>query len=105
MASQYISGHPDKLSGIVLLAAYPTVKIPDDKKFLSVLGSNDGIISTERYEEGKQYLPKDNSHDYLVFGGNHAGFGNYGSQDGDKEATIRSKTQWRQTAAAILEYM
>ncbi len=105
VASQYLSEHPDKLSGIVLLASYPTVKIPDDKKFLSVLGSSDGVISAKRYEESKQYWPKDNSHDYLIFGGNHSGFGNYGKQDGDKDASIRNKTQWRQTASAILEYM
>ena len=36
-----------------------------------------------------------------IEGGNHAGFGNYGKQDGDGAATISSEQQQRETADAI----
>ncbi len=104
MAADYLVEHPDDFSGVILLASYPTQKISDDKKLLSILGSNDGVINTKRYEECKKNWPQGNSHDFLIFGGNHAYFGNYGKQDGDNEASIKQKTQWRQTAEAIEEY-
>ena len=103
-ATEYLSAHPDDFSGEILLASYPTIKISDDKKFLSILGSNDGVINTKKYEACKKNWPSRNSHDYLIFGGNHAGFGNYGKQDGEEDATIKQKTQWRQTVSAIEEY-
>lgn len=38
----------------------------------------------------------------VIEGGNHAGFGSYGAQAGDGEATISQEKQWRQTADEIL---
>ena len=105
VAAGYVAEHPKDFYGLVLMGSYPTEKIDDSVKFLSILGSEDGVINTEKYEEAKKNWPDGNSHDYLIFGGNHAGFGNYGEQDGDGDATIRQKKQWRQTIEAILEYM
>ncbi len=103
-ASKYLAEHSEDFSGLILLGSYPTVKIDENINFLSVMGSNDGIVNQSRLEKSRKNRPKDNSHDVFIFGGNHAYFGNYGKQDGDKEATIKPKTQWRQTIEAIEEY-
>ena len=105
MAADYTAGHPGDVSALVLLASYPTKKIDDGIKFLSILGSNDRIINTEKYEKYKSNWSEGNSQDYLIFGGNHAGFGNYGDQDGDGEAKIKPKTQWKETISVIKEYL
>ncbi len=104
IAANYAAEHPSEFSGLILLAAYPTEKIDDHIRMLSVLGSNDCVINTDRYEACKVNWPDGNSRDVLIFGGNHAYFGNYGKQDGDGDATIKQKTQWRQTIEAIEEY-
>lgn len=41
-------------------------------------------VNRTRMEEAKRYLT-DNSKTYVIEGGNHAQFGNYGAQDGDGE--------------------
>lgn len=104
MASRYLAAHTDNFSGLILLGSYPIDEISDDIKFLSVIGSADGIVDMDDYEDYKKFWPKD-GHEVVIFGGNHAGFGNYGKQDGDGEAKIKQKTQWRQTIEAIMEYM
>ncbi len=103
-AARYLSQHPRDFTGLVLMGAYPTVKIDDSINFLSIVGSNDKVVNPDRYEKAKTNWPKGNSHDGLIFGGNHSYFGNYGLQDGDGDASIRPKTQWRHTIEAIEEY-
>ncbi len=105
IAASYLAEHPDDFSGLILLASYSTYKIDDNIKFLSVIGSEDGILNLDKYEESKNYRPKDNSFEIEIYGGNHAGFGCYGKQDGDNDATISQKKQRSETIAAIMEYM
>ena len=104
VAAEYLSEHNGDFTGLIMMGSYPTVKVDDSINFLSILGSNDKVVNADRYEKAKENWPKGNSHDYLIFGGNHSYFGNYGVQDGDGEATIKNKTQWRQTAEVIEEY-
>ena len=104
MAAEYVSEHPGDFSGLVLMGAYPMTEVPDGINFLSVIGSEDGIINTENYEKYRANWPKSTSHETRIHGGNHAGFGNYGKQDGDNDATIKPKTQWRMTVEAFLEF-
>lgn len=95
MASQFASGHPDEIDGLILLGAYIYGDYPDEKT-LTVYGSlnqsvEDHIDYTENIVE--------------IEGGNHAQFGNYGPQKGDLPATISTEEQQEQTVAAIEEFM
>ncbi|ATF11688.1 alpha/beta fold hydrolase [Brevibacillus sp. HB1.2] len=107
MAAQFAANHPDRISGVFLLGAYPNsqgnlkkVNLP----VLSLLGSRDGVIHIEKFEESKQYLPERTVY-MSIEGGNHSQFGSYGSQEGDQPAAITPQEQWQQTVAAIKDWL
>lgn len=103
MAASYASKHLEELSGLVLLAAYPTSSLQREGfAVLSIYGSGDGVLNREKLESGKQWLP-DAYTELCIEGGNHAFFGNYGNQKGDGEAGISREEQQRQTREAILK--
>lgn len=103
MAASFASEHPDDLEGLVLFAAYPTENLKDDSFFvLSVYGSEDRILSMEKVEEGRGYMP-DHYTEICIEGGNHAGFGDYGDQSGDGTAQISREEQQTQTVEEILK--
>ena len=52
-------------------------------------------------EKGADLLPE-NHKSYVIEGGNHAQFGNYGKQKGDGEADISGVEQQRRTEELIL---
>lgn len=100
-ASVFTTAHPAEVKGLVLLAAYPTAKIDDPVALLTVYGTEDKVLNREQYEKARQYFPAD-TREVVIDGGNHAGFGNYGKQDGDGEATVSPEEQQRRTAQEIL---
>lgn len=101
MAASFAAETPDGLSGVVLLAAYPTKSLDiAGLEVLSLYGSEDGVLNMEKMKEGQQYLPK-GAVTYCIEGGNHAGFGSYGRQDGDKNAKISQEEQWEITVEQI----
>lgn len=101
MAAAYAADHLDRLEGLVLLAAYPTKELKAEAfSVLSLYGSEDGVLSMEKVEQGKAYMPSDYT-ETCIDGGNHAQFGNYGAQKGDKEAEISWEDQQSQTVEAI----
>lgn len=103
MAASYASGNLEKLKGIVLLAAYPTVSLQsDDFSVLSLYGSEDMVLNQEKLAEGRTYMPEEYT-EVEIIGGNHAWFGNYGEQEGDGQALITREEQQAQTIEAILE--
>ena len=103
MAADFAASHKDDLSGLVLLAAYPTKEIESkDMKVLSVYGSQDRVLNQEKLVAGRQLMPE-NYEEICIEGGNHAQFGAYGVQEGDGQATIAAAEQWEQTVNAILE--
>lgn len=103
MAASWASGHMKELDGLILLAAYPTKELyADSFSVLSVYGSEDGVLNMEKVEDGRKFMPADYT-ELCIEGGNHAGFGNYGEQKGDKEAQISAEEQQKQTAAAIMQ--
>lgn len=103
VASGYATEHTDTVDGVVLLAAYPTVKLRDPVRLLSVYGTKDQVLEQNAYENAKQYFPTDFT-EKIIEGGNHAQFGSYGAQNGDGEATVPAQEQQSQTAFAILEF-
>ena len=102
MAANHAAGHPTDYAGLFLLAAYPSkdmtaVSFP----VMFIYGENDNVLNREKLEEGFALSPPDYTVTKIA-GGNHAGFGVYGAQDGDGKATVSSSEQQHITTAAIL---
>lgn len=103
MAASYVSGHTDSFDGLVLLGAYSTADLSGtDLDVLSVYGSEDKIMNSEKYEEYRSNLPKSFT-ETVIEGGCHAYFGMYGLQDGDGTAGITCEDQITLTCEAIVK--
>lgn len=104
MAASYASKHEDEISGLLLLAAYSTQPLADRLPVLSLFGSEDHVLNQEKYRESLVNLPAGYT-EYVIDGGNHAGFGGYGPQKGDGNALISKEEQWRVTADTFAEWV
>lgn len=102
MAAGFSAEHESELSGLILLAAYPTDAL-DTLPVLSLYGSEDGVLNRGKYENSISLAS--NLTEYVIEGGNHAGFGNYGAQKGDGKADISQEEQWQETVDYILNFM
>lgn len=101
MGASYASSHPDELQGLILLAAYSTSDLSETNlQAISLYGSNDEVLNRSALEENARNLPAD-SETVVLDGGNHAGFGDYGPQDGDGESVIGASAQWEETASLV----
>lgn len=106
MAASYAAEHADELEGLLLLAAYSTEDLTGSGlDVLSIYGSEDGVLNMEKYNEYRPNLPEETTTEIILEGGNHAGFGDYGVQDGDGEASLGGEEQQRQTAMAFGEIL
>ncbi len=96
MAVAYIDNHPGSARGLLLWAAYPAASadISDEEIFATAIsGTADGLVSLRDVNDARSRLPL--SYEVVpIEGGNHAGFGAYGNQEGDGEATIDREDQW-----------
>jgi pimeloyl-ACP methyl ester carboxylesterase len=104
MAAQYIAGHASnlgKIDGLAFWASYAPNGVDLSGlplKVVSIYGSRDGVL--QRDPSGKPSLhglPPDVKL-VVIEGGNHAGFGSYGAQNGDNPAAL-SPDQQQQIAA------
>lgn len=102
MAAYYACGQSEKISGVILFAAYPTKKLNDDLLMISIYGSNDKVLNMDKVKDGREYVPR-KYFEYVIEGGNHAQFGNYGKQNGDGEASISAKEQQEKTVTYIFD--
>jgi hypothetical protein len=102
MAAQYMAEHSSELCGVYMLAAYPAKPLDEKTAAVTIYGSEDGILNMEKMMDAKQYLPA-GSREYVIEGGNHAQFGNYGKQDGDGDALISTDDQQKKTVELILK--
>lgn len=101
MAAQYAADNADKLEGIAFLGAYAASDLSSTNlKAVVIYGSNDGVLNRAKLTENEGNLPA-TTETHVIEGGNHAGFGNYGAQDGDGEATISTEQQQQETAQII----
>jgi pimeloyl-ACP methyl ester carboxylesterase len=106
MAADYAASH-DTIEGLALWAAYPAGGTDLSEAPLaatSIYASEDGLATIEEIEGSRVQLPPDTTFVEIV-GGNHAGFGWYGPQDGDGEATITREEQQAQVVEATLELL
>lgn len=95
MASSYVAGNERKLTGLILLGAYPVndSKIPT----LCIYGSEDIMLDRTKLVGVANQLE--------IAGGNHAQVGNYGAQEGDGVASISREEQQATTAEAMLAFL
>ena len=87
-----------------MLASYPNKKIPNNIKVLSVYGTNDKVLNMKKYKKSKKYLPN-NYKEIKIDGGNHANYGNYGSQKYDGKSSITKGEQQDITVKSIVEFI
>ena len=74
--------------GLVLFGSYCANDLSESGlAALSISASQDGLSTPEKIDESAHLLPADTIF-VVIEGGNHAGFGAYGAQAGDGEATI-----------------
>jgi pimeloyl-ACP methyl ester carboxylesterase len=106
-ASSYVSQHLDTLDGVVFWASYPSSDALKDAslKALLVYGTNDLVGSTAYTDETLLGNFPADTQIVAIEGGNHAQFGSYGPQAGDKAATISAEEQWAQAAAATVQFL
>ena len=103
MAASYVENHAEEYEGLILLASYSTADLSKTGlKVLSIYGSNDGVLSLEKYEQNKTNLPEDVV-EHVIDGGCHAYFGSYGTQDGDGTPMISAEEQIADTVKVIME--
>ena len=104
MAASHAAKNASLYDGLVLLASYSTADLSSaGLKVISIYGSEDGVLSMEKYAENKVNLPT-SLEEYIIEGGCHAGFGSYGAQDGDGAATITGNAQIEETARLLTEF-
>jgi hypothetical protein len=100
----FAKDHPE-IAGLIFWASYPA----DDSfknskvKVLSIYGTND-MAGMEKFDEAKKLLPQDTQF-VVMEGGNHAQFGDYGPQPGDKIATISRIEQQKQIVEASVRFL
>jgi len=107
VAALYAKEHPDTVKGLVFWASYPADSTDLSKgpvKVLSVSGTLDGLSTPDKLERVDGLLPSDATR-VRIEGGNHAQFGWYGFQDGDRVATLTREEQQRQLVEATATFL
>ena len=105
MAAAYAGDNAADFAGIVLLASYSTADLSTSGlDVLCIYGSEDGVMNRDKYAENLVNLPVDYT-ELVIEGGNHAGFGFYGQQQGDGTSSISSQQQVAITADAISNFI
>ena len=95
MASSFIAGKEDRFDGLILLGAYPVNDSPIAT--LCIYGSEDVMLDKTKLDGVRNVLE--------LVGGNHAQFGNYGTQEGDGIATISREEQQTKAAEAMVAFL
>ncbi len=96
---------PD-VSALVLLGSYCALDDLSERADLSVIsvtGSRDGLLREEDAAGARSLLPADAAFVELV-GVNHAQFGDYGDQPGDREAEVTDDAARAAISAALVDF-
>ena len=103
MAANYVADNVDDFAGLIMLAAYPTKGlVSEDLKVISIYGNKDGVLQKDKVDGSKELVPEHYT-EISLGGANHAGFGNYGPQEGDGEATMEREKQQDMTVTYIMK--
>lgn len=104
-AAQYAAENPNLVDGLIHLGGFSDIDLSaTDLTFLSVLGTEDGIIDTASYEEAKQYAPEGAT--FLTMrGANNSGFADSVLFKGDRQAQLSPAEQREMTALLIHTFL
>ena len=105
VASALFAKEQPQIEGIIFWASYPaddSLK-NSDLKMLSIYGTND-MAGMGKFDETRPLLVPDTQY-VIIDGGNHAQFGDYGPQPGDKTATISRADQQSQVVSAVVKFL
>lgn len=95
MASVYAEKNADDIAGLIVLGGYVYGDYPKENS-LTIYGSlNSNLEPSITYSENV----------YIIEGGNHAQFGDYGEQSGDTPATISAEEQEDITVEIIKSFI
>lgn len=107
MAAEFAASNPSAIEGLILWAAYPadnTDLSDHNLAVASIYASNDGLATVQEIVDSQTQLPDDAVYTTIT-GGNHAGFGWYGTQNGDGQAEISKASQQEQIADATVDFL
>ena len=105
MAATFATSHSEELDGLIFLGAYSTKDLSQtDLRILSLYGSEDLVLSREKLAESHELMPTDFT-EYVIEGGNHAQYGDYGVQKGDGTAMISAEKQRNIVTEKILTFL
>lgn len=107
MACAFAKKHPGEISGLALMAGYPA-EGDSLAEFgwpvLSFWATHDGLATKAKVDSFKYLLPASTEY-FEVVGGNHAGYGYYGVQNGDGTNTISRDEQQRIVREKLLLFL
>ena len=107
MAAQYASSNLQHVEGLMFWASYPAGNNDLSKsglEVISIFASNDGLATIQDIDASRANLPDDTAY-VEIQGGNHAGFGWYGPQNGDGEAEITKTYQQEQIISVTTVFL
>ncbi|MEF8774041.1 MAG: alpha/beta fold hydrolase [Halobacteriales archaeon] len=102
MACRFGANNPERVEGVVLAAAYcgPGNSLSDaDLDVLAVWGSRDGVLDERRVQD-RSWAPGD-ARFVELDGVNHAQFGAYGDQSGDRDQAVDDRTARERIVATL----
>lgn len=90
---------------LILFAGYPEGDL-SQKRFptLALYGTEDGLLPLEEAREKTKRLPQ-GARVVFLEGLNHAGFGVYGTQRGDRPATRPREALWKEISEEVLLFL
>ncbi len=105
MAGKYLETHASSYKGLILLGSYSTSNLSSftNLKTISFLASNDKILSIDKYNKNKSNLP--NLKEFVIEGGIHSYFGDYGLQKGDGIPSITRNEQTNIIVSYLSTYL
>lgn len=106
-AASFANKHPEGVAGLLLLASYPSKSVDFSNgtlPTLSIYAENDEVSPPKDILKNQSALSS-TAVLHEIQGGNHAGFGMYGKQSDDGEATISNFQQQNQIIAQILNWL
>jgi Alpha/beta hydrolase family len=105
MAARFVQSNPSTVEGLIFWASYPDIDLSTfDIKAVSIYGTNDAVAQGAGIQNSDKLLPADTPFITLE-GGNHSGFGWYGLQPGDKEASLSRADQMAQAVTATTDLL
>lgn len=104
-SASYAVDNLDRVEGLILWASYPAGDALKDTNIqaIAIYGSND-MEGDEQINLIDERLPASTQF-VVIEGGNHAQFGSYGPQPGDRPATITYEEQWAQATDITVQFI